>query len=152
MVARRPFLPRSPTLSSTIPGYAGDHKGPLHSSPPPSPLRIRVLRRRLPPKKPTRESWSGGVRYVLIVLWEVRHRLVGYQLVRSDWLWYTLLPLISYTALVVVAILLPISPGPVLFIIAAMTLLLLFTGIHNAWDVVTYMAIEHSQPQETSQD
>ena len=50
MVARRPFL-----LSSTIPGYAGDHKGPLHSSPPPSPLRIRVLRRRLPPKKPTRE-------------------------------------------------------------------------------------------------
>ena len=50
----------------------------------------------------------AGVSYVLIVLWEVRHRLVGYQLVRSDWLWYTLLPLISYTALVVAAILLPI--------------------------------------------
>ncbi len=94
----------------------------------------------------------GGVSYVLIVLWEVRHRLVGYQLVRSDWLWYTLLPLISYSALVVAAILLPIFPGPVLFIIAAVTLLLLFMGIHNAWDVVTYMAIEHSQPQETSQD
>src|SRR6266516_908074 len=94
----------------------------------------------------------GGVRYVLIVLWEVRHRLVGYQLVRSDWLWYTLLPLISYTALVVAAILLPIYPGPVLFIIAAVTMLLLFTGIHNAWDVVTYMAIEHSQPQDPSQD
>src|SRR2546422_614510 len=62
MVARRPFLPRSPTLSSTIPGYAGDHKGPLHSSPPPSPLRIRVLRRRLPPKKPTRESPTHPLR------------------------------------------------------------------------------------------
>ncbi len=99
-----------------------------------------------------RPGWSGGVSYVLIVLWEVRHRLVGYQLVRSDWLWYTLLPLISYSALVVAAILLPIFPGPVLFIIAAVTLLLLFMGIHNAWDVVTYMAIEHSQPQETSQD
>src|SRR2546425_2973098 len=94
----------------------------------------------------------AGVSYVLIVLWEVHHRLVGYQLVRSDWLWYTLLPLISYTALVVAAILLPIYPGPVLFIIAAVTLLLLFTGIHNAWDVVTYMAIEHAQPAETSQD
>ena len=94
----------------------------------------------------------AGVSYVLIVLWEVRHRLVGYQLVRSDWLWYTLLPLISYTALVVAAILLPIYPGPILFIIAAVTLLLLFTGIHNAWDVVTYMAIERSQPQDPSQD
>ena len=94
----------------------------------------------------------GGVSYVLIVLWEVRHRLVGYQLVRSDWLWYTLLPLISYTALVVAAILLPIYPGPVLFIIAAVTMLLLFMGIHNAWDVVTYLAIERSQPQDPSQD
>ena len=94
----------------------------------------------------------GGVSFVLIVLWEVRHRLVGYQLVRSDWLWYTLLPLISYTALVVAAILLPIFPGPVLFSIAAVTLLLLFMGIRNAWDVVTYIAIERSQPQETSQD
>jgi hypothetical protein len=99
-----------------------------------------------------RPGWSGGVSYVLIVLWEVRHRLVGYQLVRSDWLWYTLLPLISYTALVVAAILLPIYPGPVLFIIAAVTMLLLFMGIHNAWDVVTYLAIERSQPQDTSQD
>ena len=93
-----------------------------------------------------------GVTYILIVLWEVRHRLVGYQLVRSDWLWYTLLPLISYTALVVAAILLPIYPGPVLFIIAAVMMLLLFMGIHNAWDVVTYIAVERSQPQDTSQD
>jgi hypothetical protein len=92
------------------------------------------------------------VSYVLIVLWEVRHRLAGYQLVLSDWLWYTLLPLISYTVLVVAAILLLIYPGAVLFIIAAVTLLLLFTGIHNAWDVVTYMAVERPQPQDTRQD
>ena len=94
----------------------------------------------------------GGVSFVLIVLWEVRHRLVGYQLVRSDWLWYTLLPLISYTALVVAAILLPIYPERVLFSIVAVTMLLLFMGIHNAWDVVTYLAIERSQPQDPSQD
>src|SRR5438128_2018959 len=94
----------------------------------------------------------AGVSFVLIVLWEVRHRLVGYQLVRSDWLWYTLLPLISYTALVVAAMVLPRQPGPALFVIAAATMLLLFIGIHNEWDVVTYMAIERSQPQDTSQD
>jgi hypothetical protein len=94
----------------------------------------------------------GGVIYVFIVLWEVHHRLEGYQLVFSDWLWYTLLPLLAYTALLVAGILLPISAALALFIIAAGTLLLLFMGIRNAWDVVTYMVIERSQPQDTSQD
>jgi len=94
----------------------------------------------------------GGVIYVFIVLWEVHHRLAGYQLVLSDWLWYTLLPLIVYTALLVAGILLPISPALALFVIAAGMLLLVIMGIRNAWDVVTYMIIEHSQPQNTSQD
>ena len=93
-----------------------------------------------------------GVISVFIVLWEVRHRLVGYQLVLSDWLWYTLLPLIAYTALLVTGILLPIYPVLALFVIAAAALLLVIMGIRNAWDVVTYMVIEHSQPQNTSQD
>jgi len=84
----------------------------------------------------------GGVIYVFIVLWEVRHRLVGYQLVRSDWLWYTLLPLIAYTALLVAGILLPNYPALALFVIAAGTPLLVIMGIRNAWDVVTYMLIE----------
>ncbi len=39
-----------------------------------------------------------------------------------------------------------------LVIIAAVTMLLLSMGIRNAWDVVTYMASERSQPQDTSQD
>jgi len=30
-----------------------------------------------------------------------------------------------------------------LFVIAAIALLLLFLGIHNAWDTVTYVALEH---------
>src|SRR5438876_6570649 len=55
-----------------------------------------------------------GVIYVFIVLWEVRHRLANYQLVLSDWLWYTLLPLIAYTALLVPGIVLPIYPAPAL--------------------------------------
>lgn len=93
-----------------------------------------------------------GVIYVFIVLWEVRRRLLGYQLVFSDWLWYTLLPLIAYTALLVAGILLPISAALALFVIAAATLLLVIMGIRNAWDVVTYMVVEGAQPQNTSQD
>ena len=93
-----------------------------------------------------------GVTFVLIVLWEVYHRLAGYQLVLSDWLWYTVLPLVSYSALVVAAIVLPSQSVPAMFVIASATLLLLFIGIHNAWDVVTYTALLHAVPQNTSQD
>jgi hypothetical protein len=92
-----------------------------------------------------------GVVYVFIVLWEVRHRL-SYHLVFSDWLWYTLLPLLVYTALLVAGILLPLSPSLALFVIAAATLLLVIMGIRNAWDVVTYMTIESPQQQDTSQN
>jgi hypothetical protein len=33
----------------------------------------------------------------------------------------------------------------VLFLIGGMTILLLFIGIHNAWDAVTYIAVERGQ-------
>ena len=47
-VARRAFLRRSPTFSSTVPGYAGGHKGPHptqhHSRPygPPGLLAVAL--------------------------------------------------------------------------------------------------------------
>ena len=94
----------------------------------------------------------GGVIYVFIVLWEVHHRLADYQLVLSDWLWYTLLPLIAYIILIVAGILLPLFATLTLFFIAASTLLLVVMGIRNAWDVVTYMLIEAPQRETTSQD
>ena len=97
-------------------------------------------------------SGLGGMTYVIIVLWLARHRLADYHPVLSDWLWYTVLPLVSYTALVVAAILLPSHPAPALFVIAAGTVLFLFIGIHNAWDNVTYIAIDLSRPQNKSQD
>ncbi len=33
-----------------------------------------------------------------------------------------------------------------------MSRLNLFTGIHNAWDTVTHVVIERSQPEDKSQD
>jgi hypothetical protein len=89
----------------------------------------------------------AGVTYILIVLWLARHRLPEYQMVRSDWLWYTVLPLVSYTALVVAALVLPSHPVPALFVIAAGTMLLLYIGIHNAWDVVTYTPSNAPSPR-----
>jgi hypothetical protein len=93
----------------------------------------------------------GGVIYVVIVLRRAR-RQTEYQPVLEDWLWYTVLPLVSYTALFVAAIVLPGHAVPALFVIGAVTVLLLFIGIHNAWDSVLYIAIDLSRPQNKSQD
>ena len=93
----------------------------------------------------------GGVGYVAIVLRRLL-RSMDYQPVMEDWLWHTVFPLISYLAIVVAAILLPVDPAPVLFVIAAATLLLVFIGIHNAWDNVTYLALEFMRPENKSQD
>jgi len=93
----------------------------------------------------------GGAIYVVIVLRRVR-RQTDYQPVLEDWLWHTVFPFVSYTALVVAAMLLPGHPAPALFVIAAATVLLLFIGIHNAWDNVLYIVIELSRPQNQSQD
>jgi hypothetical protein len=92
-----------------------------------------------------------GATYVIIVLRRAR-RQTDYQPVLEDWLFHTVLPLVSYTALVVAAIVLPGHPAPALFIIAAATVLLLFIGIHNAWDSVLYIAIDLSRPENKSQD
>ncbi len=96
-------------------------------------------------------SGLGGATYVVIVL-QRASRQTDYQPVLEDWLWHTVFPLVSYTALVVAAILLLGNAVPALFVIAAATVLLLFIGIHNAWDNVTYISIELSQPQNKSQD
>jgi len=93
----------------------------------------------------------AGMIYVVIVLRRVR-RQTDYQPVLEDWRFHTILPLVSYTALIVAALLLPGHPAPALFVIAAATVLLLFIGIHNAWDNVIYIAFDLSRPQNKSQD
>jgi hypothetical protein len=93
----------------------------------------------------------GGITYAAIVARRVR-RQTDYTPVLEDWLWHTVFPLVSYTALVVAALLLLGNPVPALFVTGAATLLLLFIGIHNAWDTVTYLVLEQSQPENKSQD
>jgi hypothetical protein len=65
-----------------------------------------------------------------------------YVPVLEDWIWHSVLPLIAYAALFVSGIFLPDDPPPWLFAIGASALLLLFVGIHNAWDAVTYLATQ----------
>jgi hypothetical protein len=92
-----------------------------------------------------------GLIYSALVVRRIRGRL-DYQAEWDDWLWYAVLPLSAYTVLLVSAILLPSHPTSALFVTAAGLIMLLFIGIRNAWDVVTYVALEILRQGRTETD
>jgi hypothetical protein len=62
-----------------------------------------------------------------------------YQPVFEDWLFHVLLlPFAAYAILAGSAYVVHSQARAALFLVGAATLILLFVGIHNAWDAVTY--------------
>ena len=90
----------------------------------------------------------AGLAYTLIVMARAR-RQTGYKPVFEDWLFHTVLPLTAYTSLTMAAAGLVRYQTASLFVIGGAGLLLLFIGIHNAWDTVTYVVVSS---WERSQD
>jgi hypothetical protein len=89
----------------------------------------------------------AGVAYTLLVLRHAR-RQSQYVPVLEDWVFHIVLPFLAYTAVLVSGILLPRDPAPWLFVLGTSALLLLFVGIHNAWDAVTYIAGQRPRRSE----
>ena len=56
----------------------------------------------------------------------------------EDWWFHAILPILAYSGLVAAASVVRIDARAMLFGAAAAASLLLFIGIHNAWDTVTY--------------
>jgi len=90
---------------------------------------------------------AGGVAYAITVIRHAR-RQTGYAPDAEDWFWYAALPVVAYGTLLTAAILLGGHPTSSLFVIAAISLVLLFLGIHNAWDTVTYVAVQRPLERE----
>ena len=65
----------------------------------------------------------------------------------KDWLWYFIFPLSAYVALIAAALALLANPELALYLVSAVMLVLLFLGIHNTWDLVTYLAVERSHSE-----
>ena len=86
----------------------------------------------------------GGVGYASRVVVHAR-RQMGYAPVLSDWVWHACLPLVAYTCLLAAGIATWWHPAPALYVVAASALLLLFIGIHNAWDAAMWMAIKRKK-------
>jgi hypothetical protein len=78
-----------------------------------------------------------GVVYALIVARRMRVQ-VAYKPEFEDWLFHVLLPIAAYATLAISALASRSYLREALFGVGAAVLLLLFVGIHNAWDAVTY--------------
>ncbi|MEP6730045.1 MAG: hypothetical protein ABJE10_05385 [bacterium] len=94
-------------------------------------------------------SGGVGVGYMALVIRRARNQM-GYKPVLEDWIFHTALPLAAYATLLMSGATLVRHSTAALFAIAATCVLLLFIGIHNAWDTVTYVALE--QKNATARD
>ena len=92
----------------------------------------------------------GGLAYAGIVAKRMR-RQTAYRPVFEDWLFYCLLPAASYGMLAVTGFFARSDARRALFGVAGTALLLLFIGIHNAWDTVTYHVFVRKQKESDSE-
>ncbi len=93
----------------------------------------------------------AGVMYLVLVMQRMR-RVPDYPPPLKDWIWYMAVPLLAYVLFIIFAIALPANPALVLYFISAVMVGLLFISIHNAWDLVTYLAVERSHPESKGRE
>ena len=93
---------------------------------------------------------AAGAIYILNAL---RHALQAkYRPDMGDWFWFSALPLASYLAVFLIGLMLVAHPEVLLYLLGGVALVLLYTGIHNAWDTVTYIAVRtHSKDSKSSE-
>ncbi len=88
-----------------------------------------------------------GVVYAAIV---IRRAVTqpSYTLVLEDWIWHAILPFVAYATVLAAGLELTSHVAGSLFAVAGAALLLLFIGIHNAWDTVTFIALDHVEKRD----
>jgi hypothetical protein len=82
----------------------------------------------------------AGIVYAAITIKRARGTM-DYKPVFEDWLWHTILPTIAYAAMAFAALVLHVDHSTGMFTIGGAALLLLFVGIHNAWDTAAFVAL-----------
>ena len=93
----------------------------------------------------------GMVFYSIIVMWRM-WRVPQYQSTFEDWLWYLAFPLLAHVLLMVAAFVLADNPDPALYMVGSAMILLLLVGIRNAWDMVTFLAVERAHSESTNRE
>jgi len=83
----------------------------------------------------------SGVIYGVFTAATMRRQGADYVPVREDWVWHVLLPTLIYAGFCCMGILVWHRTPETLFGVAALSLLLLFVGIRNAWDIAVFMTM-----------
>jgi len=88
-----------------------------------------------------------GFAYASVVTRRMRVQ-TAYRPVFEDWLFHALLPLTAYSLLALSAFFAGSHASEALLGVGATALLLLFIGIHNAWDAATYHIFARKRKQD----
>jgi hypothetical protein len=83
----------------------------------------------------------AGVLYTMRIMYRAATRLRTYTPDLEDWCFFWICPFLGYGAILGAGIAMPHAPATALFAVAGGVVLLIFVGIRNAWDVVTYLAV-----------
>jgi len=91
----------------------------------------------------------GALAYIAWIIQRAR-RVTGYQPVLEDWIFHAWLPLLAYSMLLVAGIAAHKSWS--LYVIAAAALMLLYIGIHNAWDTAVFLSVAKKKQLESGSE
>ena len=84
---------------------------------------------------------AAGLFYLAFVAKSIWRIASDYVPVREDWLWNVILPAAVYAVLLASALLVWRQPALSMYGVGAVSLLLMFIGIHNAWDVAVWNSV-----------
>ncbi|HEV8332559.1 MAG TPA: hypothetical protein VGQ22_14125 [Steroidobacteraceae bacterium] len=93
-----------------------------------------------------------GFVWSLLVWRGTRGKQLNYQMVLEDWVWHVALPLIAYGAVLATAIIFARNTELGLFMVGGASTLLVFIGIHNAWDTVTHLTLQRLRREQEKPD
>jgi cytochrome bd-type quinol oxidase subunit 2 len=83
----------------------------------------------------------AGLVYVAGIAMTIGRISSEYIPVREDWIWNVILPAIVYGALLATALLIWRRPEESMYGVAAVSVSLMFIGIHNAWDIAVWNTV-----------
>jgi hypothetical protein len=85
----------------------------------------------------------AGVVYSFRVLWHARQ--TEYRPDLEDWIWYVAFPVVAHLMLLGSGVLMFFAIAWSPTAVAVDTLVFLLLGVHNSWDTVTYVAVQHRE-------
>jgi len=84
---------------------------------------------------------AAGLLYIAHIAANIGRVSSEYVPVREDWIWNVILPLIAYGTLLAAAFLIWWLPERCMYAVAAVSVGLMFVGIHNAWDIAVWNSV-----------